>query len=248
LDSVAQRRPKLRYVYNDVDEKLYVFFKILRDRPKDLAHVVYLTPYARRYYAEAFAIAKDSVAFRGLPELDQALVYLIANRQSFGAKMDGTWSITRDGEINYETWNRLPANILKVARRWKNVYLENLDYRSLIAKWDHKDTVFYVDPPYEGVEGCYYEVNKNKGFDHKELLKILKAVQGSFCVSYYGGETKAEDSPLIKAYVSAGCRIYRKSVFKHLQTRDEKDKATEVLLVRGQSPHRVRNQLIEEFE
>jgi DNA adenine methylase len=247
LDEMARRRPKLRYVYNDIDSKLYIFFRVLRDAPDFLAELVNLTPYSRRFYDEAFDIFESKAALSELSELDQALVFVIVNRQSFGSKMDGTWSIARDGEINYETWNRLPKSILKVAQRWKNVYLENLDYCDLIPKWDHKDTVFYVDPPYEGVEDFYYEANRDDGFDHEKLLSVLRSIQGSFCLSYYGGKSKAEDSDLIKSYESLGCRIYRKSVFKHLQTREEKDEATEVLIVKGRRPSQIRKQLIEDF-
>lgn len=233
LDFVAEKNPDLRLVYNDLDAKLFIFFTILRDRPYDLAHITNLTPYSRQIFDEAFDVLKDESRFDALSDIDKSLVFLIVNRQCFGSKMEPTWSITRDGEVNYETWGKLPSFILRVARRWKAVFLENLDYRELIPKWDSRDTVFYLDPPYEGVEDDYYDVNKKDGFDHQGMLEILRDIKGSFCVSYYGGETKTKDTDLIQAYRDVGCSVFRKPVKKHLSAEGEKKQATEVLLVKS---------------
>jgi DNA adenine methylase len=237
---------KNRFVYNDQDAKIYTFFMVLKNRPHELANLTNLTPYSRYIFEQASSLIKDS-EFDNLDEVDKALIFLVANRQCFGSKMDGTWSITRKGEINYETWNKLPKYILKVAQRWKQVYLENLDYKELLPKWDSVNTVFYVDPPYENVEHEYYDVNKQIGFDHNLLLQQLKDLQGSFCVSYYGGETESSDSGLIHQYLELGCRIYRKTVTKHLSCAEEKEQAVEVILVRGKAKPK-RSKLIEEFE
>lgn len=241
LDALLERRakvrrlPKVRLVYNDLDPKLHVFFRILRDHKNALAHLTALTPYSRRMFNDADSLFRDKVRFEKLEDLDKALVFLVVNRQCYGSKMDGTWSITRDGEINYETWGRLPKYILKVAKRWKNVFLENLDYEELIKKWDDKKTTFYLDPPYEGVEENYYEVNKEDGFDHQHMLDVLKQIKGSFCVSYYGGAKNSGDTDLIRAYTSIGCSVVRKGVFKHLAKSETKEKATEVLLIKNSS-------------
>jgi len=234
LDAVAKAKAsRTRLVYNDLDSKLYVFFSILQSRPLELAHLTALTPYSRKFHDDSFRVFKSKEQFEALCDLDKALVFLIVNRQCFGSKMDGTWSITRDGEINYETWNKMPRYVVSVAKRWKSVFLENLDYELLVKKWDSKNAVFYADPPYEGVEENYYEVNKDEGFDHGRLLNVLAKVKGAFCVSYYGGDEKSGDTDLIRAYRDLGCSVIRKEVSKHLSMTDEKQKVTEVLLVKG---------------
>lgn len=224
----------IRYIYNDGDNKVYTFFKVLQNDSFTLANLVNLTPYSRYGFTTAYDAFKSN-SFDELPDLEKSLIFLIINRQSFSSKMSKDWSITRKGEINYKTWNSLPEYIIKTAEYWKNTFLENLDYKDVITKWDSKKTSFYLDPPYEKVENDYYEINQKSGFDHIEMFEFLQNIQGSYCISYYGGEDCNSDSKLIKMYVNAGCKIYRKSVKKHISTEDEKPDVIEVLLVKNKT-------------
>ena len=138
--------------------------------------------------------------------------------------MDTVWSVTRDGEINYDTWGKLPPYVMEVHQRWKNIFLENLDYKDVIDKWDSEKTLFYLDPPYVGVEDDYYDVNKVSGFNHNEMFDELRSIKGSYVVSYYDGD-------LVKKYEDVGCKIHRKDVKIHLSGDDIKPSRTEVLIV-----------------
>ncbi len=225
---------KVRYVYNDLNDKLYDFFQVVKGKSCDLSRLISLTPYSRKEFDNAMDIL-NSEDFKQLDDVDKAVVFLVANRQSFGGKMQKPWSITLNGEINYQTWNKVPLIVEKVAERFKNVFLENSDYRAILSKWDSEDTLFYLDPPYEGVETLYYEMNKNNGFNHWEMYECLSKINGSYMVSYYGGESSDQDSDLIKAYANAGCTIHRKTVSKHLSASDTKETAVEVLILKKNS-------------
>ncbi len=237
--AMSTDRGKHRFVFNDSDGAICNFFKVLIDYGEKLALMTDMTPYSRVMFDESFDLLNSS-KYKELSDLRKALVFLIVNRQCFGAKMTKPWSITRDGEINYKTWNKLPALILETQRKWKNVFLEQLDYRELITKWDCEGTTLYLDPPYEGVEQEYYKVNEEDGFDHKAMFNALSDVKSSFVVSYYGGETEAKDPELISQYrTELGCRVERMKVAKHLSAADKKEFATEVLLIKGESPQRL---------
>ncbi len=223
LDAVVSPGDK-RYVYNDLDAKIYVFFKVLQGRGPEFADLVRLTPYSRRFFDEAIEIINDPEKLSQLDDIDQALAFLIANRQSFGAKMMPPWSITRDGEVNYETWGNLHDLVTDVHEKWRKVFLENLDYRELITKWDDETTTFYLDPPYEGVESDYYDVNKEFGFDHNEMFDVLQSIKGSYVVSYY-------DEVMSSRYEQVGCKILKQDVKMHLASQEEKATKTEALIV-----------------
>lgn len=232
LDSLLKIEKNIRYVYNDADEKIFNFFKVLRENHKELSNLVFFTPYSRKFFEESIEILNAS-EYIDMDDIEKALRFLVVNRQSFGSKMENHWSITKNGEINYKTWNSMSESIYRTALLWKNVFLENLDYKELIRKWDDKNTLFYLDPPYEYVESDYYEVNKKTLFSHIEMFDILQTIQGSYCVSYYGGETDNEDSDLIKKYRESGCQVLKKKVTKHLSTQEVKDTAIEALIIKN---------------
>lgn len=232
LNEYKSQQHNCRYIFNDFDKKIFTFFKVIQQFPHEFSHLINLTPYSRCIFDNAHSIFKNE-QFQELDLIDQALCFLIVNRQSFGSKMEKDWSITRDGEINYQTWNKLPSYVIKTFKLWKEVYLENLDYAILIDKWDSPQTLFYLDPPYEGVEKDYYEINEKDGFDHIKMFNKLTAIQGKFYVSYYGAFEEKESS-LIGKYQDFGCKIYRKKVTKHLSLKS-KAQAIELLITNEKS-------------
>jgi DNA adenine methylase len=63
---------------------------------------------------------------------------------------------------------------------------ECLDFEDHINKYDSKETLFYLDPPYKDTEFQYYRGAEHFGsFGHKRLSNILKNIQGKFILSYY---------------------------------------------------------------
>ncbi len=84
--------------------------------------------------------------------------------------------------------------------------------------------VHNCDPPYLDVEKDFYHVNKEEGFNHKEMREKLGELQGSWAVSYY-------DSPEIRDLYK-GYKFHELKVKKHMQTKAKKDETIEVLIVR----------------
>jgi len=63
---------------------------------------------------------------------------------------------------------------------------ECLDFENHINKYDSKETIFYVDPPYYGTEFQYYRGAEHFGKEgHERLANVLKSIDGKFILSYY---------------------------------------------------------------
>lgn len=63
---------------------------------------------------------------------------------------------------------------------------ECLDFETHINKYDSKETLFYLDPPYFGTEDQYYRGGENFGrAGHQRLSDVLKNIEGKFILSYY---------------------------------------------------------------
>ena len=86
------------------------------------------------------------------------------------------WQITEtdlvfDKERNWNFEDALPAS-------------SEMDFQSVVEKYDSPKTYFYMDPPYWKTENYYsnhdFDVN-----DHTRLADCIKNIQGKFSLSYY---------------------------------------------------------------
>jgi site-specific DNA-adenine methylase len=70
--------------------------------------------------------------------------------------------------------------IEKFAPRLKKVKVYGGDYEKVVRKYDGKDTVFFLDPPYPG-----YNVDVGESeFDEERFFKLLKSLKGRFLITY----------------------------------------------------------------
>jgi DNA adenine methylase len=72
------------------------------------------------------------------------------------------------------------ARIEKFAPRLKKVRVFSGDYRKVVEKFDGKDTVHFLDPPYFG-----YNVDVGEShFDERAFFAVLKSLRGKFLLTY----------------------------------------------------------------
>jgi DNA adenine methylase len=62
--------------------------------------------------------------------------------------------------------------------------VENMDFQTVIEKYDSPSTYIYLDPPYWKTEN-YYNNHDFDSTDHKRLADVLNNVEGKFSLSYY---------------------------------------------------------------
>ena len=150
--------PAERETLNDIDGQIMRFWRALRDQPEALASAVALTPYGREEWRDSCEPAEDDV---------EAARRLLANvDQSFSRSRDN-WSPPsllkdRKGRWQPGTWANLPDRIRAAAHRLTNVCLENSDAVGLLSRWDNRETVIYIDPPYWGE----HRTTMAKGYAH----------------------------------------------------------------------------------
>jgi DNA adenine methylase len=220
---VSKQRARGQEVYNDLDGLWTNSWRCLRDHNEEMADLIHGTPYGR---AE-FLHARDSIRHwrQGelqLEPLELARLHMVVVRQSFSAD-GGSWSTCSfGGENRPRLWARLPFEICMCLERIRGVHIEQKDYRYILHRYDHERAAFYLDPPYDGVEDKYYDVNRQDGFDHEALRSAVVDLKGSVVISYYKREG------IVELY--AGWRCERKSVVVHAG--DEKREETELLFIR----------------
>jgi len=101
--------------------------------------------------------------------------FLYLSHFSYGKMRGKSFSPTAQG-----VEAQMPARLEKHLPRLKKVHVFSGDYEPVVRKFDGKDTVFFLDPPYTG-----YDVNVGeKRFDEQRFFKMLKSIKGKFLITY----------------------------------------------------------------
>lgn len=123
-------------------------------------------------------------------------------------------------------------------QRFKNVQVENQDWRECIKDYASRETVFYHDPPY------FYKVSFSKIYDHgmrkkdhEQLLNTIFRTKGFHAVSGYASDLYDsydwDERHEWDVYVSVGGRAYVEGNNKaHLKDKEDTKRAVEVLWIK----------------
>jgi len=191
---LLNREPSPVEIVNDVDGEITNFFQVLRDNPKELIEKLYLTPFSREEFGGA-------IRERGRKDLDPVerarLFFIRAEQVRIGLGQTATlgrWAwcknTSRRGMAGaVSRWlNRVEA-LWAVAERLRRVQIENDDAFNVIKRYDSKEALFYLDPPYphevRGDPRAYgYEMTEH---DHRKLASLLHSVKAKVALSGYKG-------------------------------------------------------------
>ena len=174
---LLNKQESLIEIFNDIDGNLVNLFRVIRDFPGEFVNRFRYDLIAR----ETFDKYKE-MNLQDLDPFDRAVKYYYVYCNSFSSDM--STFIKRDRITNPNRFiTRLPKLIEVFSSRMANVVIENLDFREFFNKYNGKEWLYYLDPPYYGVEG-YAEPFKEQ--EHQDLAAILtdKEFEGFFILSY----------------------------------------------------------------
>lgn len=163
-------------IVNDLDKRLISMFETLRERPEELAAVLWATPYS----PENWRKAKTSEE-----ALEDARL-LIASGQQFycGNGNTSTWAIDKSPaphKPKSSVWADYCQRILPFAARVKDVQILCEDaIKSIERVKDNPEALIYVDPPYLGHEDEY-----RFGVDYDRLVAVLSDCKAKVIISEY---------------------------------------------------------------
>lgn len=174
---------------NDADRKLMTFWRMLRERPDDVARVCALTPHSRAEYDLAVEREGDD-----LDDLELARLVFVRLSQSRTARLVRTgWrhyvnpagsTVSMPGYLRGYV-DRMAACVERLQR----VSLECRPALDLIRKYGaERDVLLYVDPPYLGstrANDNAYRVEMRTPEEHAELAGALLACNAAVVLSGY---------------------------------------------------------------
>lgn len=172
---------------NDLDQALVTFWRVLRERPVELARAAALTPHARAEHAAAYELD-------GHGDLEVARrVWVQLTQGRAGTRRQTGWRhyVKPAGDTSMPDYlTGYVERIAPAAERLHGVSLECMPALDLIAKYGAEpDVLLYVDPPYLGSTRCRswdgYPHEMRTEADHRELADALRAARAAVVLSGY---------------------------------------------------------------
>lgn len=200
LSVLLAKDPAPMETVNDLDRSLVTFWRVLRERPAELARAAALTPHSRVEHAGAYdeESAPDEV------ELARRVwVQLTQGRAGTRRRTGWRHYVKPAGQTSMPDYlTGYLERIAPAAERLHETSLECLPALDLIAKYGAEPHVLlYVDPPYLGSTRCRswdgYTQEMRSEAEHRELAEALRAARAAVVISGYA-------SPLYDLELYAG--------------------------------------------
>lgn len=196
LAVLLAKSPSGHETVNDLDGRLMTFWRVLRDRPDELARVCALTPHSRAEHTKAMPLdASDDLELAR-----QVYIRLTQGRSGVLRKSGSGWR-----HFVKPTTGSMPDylagyidRIAPAAQRLQHVSLECMPALDLISKYGAEPgALLYVDPPYLGStrqrtwDG--YEHEMRAAADHIALAEVLHAARAAVVISGYASDLYDRD-------------------------------------------------------
>ncbi|HYG67167.1 MAG TPA: DNA adenine methylase [Anaeromyxobacteraceae bacterium] len=214
--SVLLQKPRsFAEVYNDVDEEIVAFFRVLRDptTAAQLRELLELTPFARRELELAFEPSPDPVeqarrtlvkAYMGFgsdavhrPGPRGMRLAVSTNREKHAGTTGFRLNRNQNGAHPARDWSKWPEQVPAFVARLRDVAIECRPALDVIRLFDKPDTLFYLDPPYvhstrtsADRNGYRHEMSDD---DHRELAAWARSTEAAVVISGYASELYDEE-------------------------------------------------------
>jgi DNA adenine methylase len=179
-------RPARCEVINDISRDVSNLFRVVRRHYEPLVAELELLIASRDEFERQRRLDPDT-----LTDIERAARFLYLQRLAFGGKVVGRhFGVDRNTASRFNH-AKLRAEIRALGERLAPVTIERLPYADLIRRYDHADTLFYLDPPYWGSEDDYGS-GVFSGADFAHLADQLTGIAGKFVLSINATEGSRE--------------------------------------------------------
>lgn len=191
LAVLLSKPPSRMETINDLDGQVMTFWRVLRDKPTELARVCALTPHARNEHHTAFDVDLDD-----LDDVEIArLTWLKITQGRSGTLRKTGWRYFVDPRGSSKG---MPAyldayvdRMAAAAERLHHVSLECKPGIEIVEKYGAMRRVcLYVDPPYLGSTrtSSGYRTDMRDDASHTALIEALLRARASVVLSGYASE------------------------------------------------------------
>lgn len=172
-------------IINDINGELVNLYRIVRRYPNTLYKETEFMFASRQEFERLLKTQPET-----LTDIERAARFLYLQNQAFGGKVTGqSFGVSIDRPARFD-FVKLNDRIRAVGERLASVTIERQDFETFIKRYDTKDTLFYLDPPYWGNETDYGKGVFTRA-DFERLRDCLTGIKGRFILSL-------NDTPQVK--------------------------------------------------
>ncbi len=172
-------------IINDINDELVNLYRIVRRYPNTLYKETEFMFASRQEFERLLKTQPET-----LTDIERAARFLYLQNQAFGGKVTGqSFGVSIDRPARFD-FVKLNDRIRAVGERLASVTIERKDFETFIKRYDTKDTLFYLDPPYWGNETDYGKGVFTRA-DFERLRDCLTGIKGRFILSL-------NDTPQVK--------------------------------------------------
>ncbi|MBD2360270.1 DNA adenine methylase [Anabaena minutissima FACHB-250] len=188
---LKQKLPHLKFWINDLNQELFLFWKIAQS---DISQLVAEVHQIKDKYTDGKLLFTEltSVDVNSLSDLERAVRFFVLNRITFSGTVEsgGFSQEAFHKRFTYSSIERLEklASILT-----PDIKITNLDYSKLINAED-ENVFLFLDPPYfSATKSKLYgkDGDLHTSFDHHRFAEILQPCPHKWLITY-------DDSPQIR--------------------------------------------------
>ncbi|MCR4529817.1 MULTISPECIES: DNA adenine methylase [Acinetobacter] len=173
-----KKTPSYGETINDINGDLINLYRVFKYHPDALVKEFETQLICRDEFLRA-----RSEESKSLTDIQRAARFYYLLRTCYGARIHNpSFSSHTIRPGNLKLGEDLREFLQTIHQRLQRVTIENLSYDQLILQKDHKDMLFYLDPPYYQCEK-YYGNDIFSRDDFIKLRDILKNIQGKFILS-----------------------------------------------------------------
>lgn len=162
-------------VLNDIDGELVNLYRVIKHHLEPFITEFKWALTSRQMYEWLKITVPDT-----LTDIQRAARFFYLQKLAFGGKTTGRTfgtSATRPPRMNIL---RIEEDLSEAHLRLANVYLEHLDWKACIEKYDREGTLFYLDPPYWKVQGYGVPFELE---EYERMAELARTIKGRMIIS-----------------------------------------------------------------
>jgi len=169
------KEPSKVEVLNDLDGEIMNFFRVVREHYEELIRYFRFVLVSRKWYDLLRTTDPQT-----LTDVQRASRYLYVLKASFAGRVSHPnyhWHVVQPPGLNLD---RLPELLENTHKRLERVQLECLPYERILAHFDRKETLFFLDPPYFRKKLYHFNFSDE---DFVKLEERVRDIRGKFVLT-----------------------------------------------------------------